>query len=218
MKELLVYPHVCGAASHGAVSRSKRRGLSPRVWGSPAGLAHRTMSKGSIPTCVGQPSAYVPTAGDLEVYPHVCGAAPAQRRKRREEYGLSPRVWGSLYQVCYAVPSRRSIPTCVGQPHDEILVFLLHEVYPHVCGAAYATGNADGSEEGLSPRVWGSRQGGCDCSQEDGSIPTCVGQPKCSSLPTISRAVYPHVCGAALKIFSRHGIPYGLSPRVWGSL
>ena len=52
----------------------------------------------------------------FKVYPHVCGAADETFRKRAEDEGLSPRVWGSHCDLIWAAYGVR--------------------VYPHVCGAA----------------------------------------------------------------------------------
>ena len=72
--------------------------------------------------------------------------------------------------------------------------------------------------EGLSPRVWGSRMSSSGCFPTVRSIPTCVGQPVESSHMRVTWEVYPHVCGAAMRIHGLAVLVRGLSPRVWGSL
>ena len=71
----VVYPHVCGAT--------------------PLPMDSTGRSTRSIPTCVGQPAS-LPSCFRLDtVYPHVCGATGCSRRRRPDEEGLSPRVWGN---------------------------------------------------------------------------------------------------------------------------
>ena len=118
-----VYPHVCGAAGLDDSVSHICRGLSPRVWGSPVMTTSTKESKGSIPTCVGQPKPAGSAGCAREVYPHVCGAASGHTRRAIAEGGLSPRVWGSQREALAYRTKQRSIPTCVGQPSqrsDEI--------------------------------------------------------------------------------------------------
>ena len=91
-------------------------GLSPRVWGSPQVLICLWRYSRSIPTCVGQPAKAAGGWAADRVYPHVCGAAAMCCAMFLGVRGLSPRVWGSPAEAAAAGPSRRSIPTCVGQP------------------------------------------------------------------------------------------------------
>ena len=130
-----VYPHVCGATPHEHQPHKEPDGLSPRVWGNQkcqAGAGHSTRS---IPTCVGQPGCGLLVDSTKWVYPHVCGATPPIQANQRSITGLSPRVWGNPSAIQTKSSSRRSIPTCVGQPPVLALPLYTSEVYPHVCGA-----------------------------------------------------------------------------------
>ena len=212
-----VYPHVCGAATSGSYIRTGLGGLSPRVWGSPAAHGRHIVRVRSIPTCVGQPGPGERAARSGPVYPHVCGAASCGRAGDRRGRGLSPRVWGSQRGRGSNKRTAGSIPTCVGQPSWLSFCKPFRKVYPHVCGAANPTRRTIIRHRGLSPRVWGS-QDLTDCLGKCiRSIPTCVGQPSLSGLNRRMHRVYPHVCGAANGGKSISGLPYGLSPRVWGS-
>ena len=111
--------------------------------------------------------------------------------------GLSPRVWGSPLKRSIEDEGLRSIPTCVGQPFDKTICDITHRVYPHVCGAASGRWYCMEICRGLSPRVWGSLDDTLDGVEKEGSIPTCVGQPRTTCQDTHAIRVYPHVCGAA---------------------
>ena len=131
-----VYPHVCGAAWAVRIDPFVVLGLSPRVWGSPGQDNIRPMQFRSIPTCVGQPLSGRGRGITSSVYPHVCGAALDFEREAVVGLGLSPRVWGSRIRVGSWYTTLGSIPTCVGQPHQEEASRAAGKVYPHVCGAA----------------------------------------------------------------------------------
>ena len=130
---------MCGAARGRLPVRLNQRGLSPRVRGSPVSRCVRQRGQRSIPTCAGQP-AYaeydkmtrsIPVCGAAavkfyaavwRVYPHVCGAATYAPLHPHCHTGLSPRVRGSRARVCRAENEYRSIPTCAGQPLDELML------------------------------------------------------------------------------------------------
>ena len=114
-------------------------------------------------------------------------------------------------------PRGRSIPTCAGQPHSASSCARRRQVYPHVCGAATGKSMQECKAEGLSPRVRGSRNGVSLIATNEGSIPTCAGQPSMLFAPASASWVYPHVCGAAISDTQSHVTSRGLSPRVRGS-
>ena len=91
------------------------------------------------------------------------------------------------------------------------------KVYPHVCGATDRWRFHCFGVWGLSPRVWGNRQGMQDEALAERSIPTCVGQPAYLDNMSMFNEVYPHVCGATSGIHADPNCLPGLSPRVWGN-
>ena len=147
---------MCGAASTYRLCNRLVSGLSPRVWGSPAGSVMSVVVIGSIPTCVGQPCRLALLATSQTVYPHVCGAAIRIGLLFWVRRGLSPRVWGSRLCMMRLTLFSRSIPTCVGQPGRWKGRSRREWVYPHVCGAALPFLCQRFNVHGLSPRVWGS--------------------------------------------------------------
>ena len=68
-----VYPRVCGGTSTTNSTRSRSRGLSPRVRGNlhPAGRGDRAVR--SIPACAGEPHRGQAGVEPERVYPRVCG-------------------------------------------------------------------------------------------------------------------------------------------------
>ena len=149
----------------------------------------------------------------------MCGAAKMVWADAEYRDGLSPRVRGSPSLTANQGTVDRSIPTCAGQPLTRSLILWINPVYPHVCGAAsaYSEDERPSDDEGLSPRVRGSRYEVRPPVVAQRSIPTCAGQPVYSFGMDGLTQVYPHVCGAALRVGGQRRYGNGLSPRVRGS-
>ena len=147
----------------------------------------------------------------------MCGATREAANQTTVKQGLSPRVWGNLDYLLDTRQHRGSIPTCVGQPNCHQFEFRTSRVYPHVCGATFASVYLSILGEGLSPRVWGNLYAACCALIPAGSIPTCVGQPGIEKSRVAVTSVYPHVCGATQRTHQTHQYLLGLSPRVWGN-
>ena len=93
----------------------------------------------------------------------------------------------------------------------------IDRVYPRVCGEAFERRGLRPDEEGLSPRVRGSRYAITYRAVLNGSIPACAGKPGCSATTADLAGVYPRVCGEARFWSSSNRWETGLSPRVRGS-
>ena len=91
------------------------------------------------------------------------------------------------------------------------------EVYPRVCGGTGARRQRMSLISGLSPRVRGNRGYGYEHSCKSRSIPACAGEPTPAAWTTISRKVYPRVCGGTAVDCNADGRRIGLSPRVRGN-
>ena len=110
-----------------------------------------------------------------------------------------------------------SIPACAGEPVRFCMYALSAQVYPRVCGGASKGQCKYCGEEGLSPRVRGSRMPVRVVMRGLRSIPACAGEP--TGYPSIDYqpVVYPRVCGGALYLAVYDQDYLGLSPRVRGS-
>ena len=192
-----VYPRVCGGAERYRPGVDHRRGLSPRVRGSPGTPTETQPGVGSIPACAGEPRPRRPRWSPTWVYPRVCGGAAQRTRIGSRSDGLSPRVRGSPARAPGHGLGLGSIPACAGEPR-------WLEVKASRSG-------------GLSPRVRGSPNLVQGFGQRDGSIPACAGEPT-PVLPRHPRGrVYPRVCGGADIMTPVVLVEGGLSPRVRGS-
>ena len=193
-------------------------GLSPRVWGNHLSVGQLGWIVRPIPTCVGQPLPILADAFPSTAYPHVCGATSSAYLATLWACGLSPRVWGNLSADGQYAPTRRPIPTCVGQPalYDSRVAGT--RAYPHVCGATLNAMRSIRVRLGLSPRVWGNLLSLPPVILGLRPIPTCVGQPTSLCENGMTFRAYPHVCGATTTGLCGAMAKLGLSPRVWGNL
>ena len=130
--------------------------------------------------------------------------------------GLSPRVWGHLPLACQSRCLKGSIPTCVGASGPDQAGARRAGVYPHVCGGIPSRTLTALFSYGLSPRVWGHREGGEREAIMPRSIPTCVGASGGKIGARRVSRVYPHVCGGIFNCIIVEATLQGLSPRVWG--
>ena len=132
-----VDPRVCGGASCGVRRRTRDRGRSPRVRGSPRHRQDRRHHLGSIPACAGEPIRDWRLAFMERVDPRVCGGAHGPVHPSDDARGRSPRVRGSLSSPEVNAAAKRSIPACAGEPTIRPNALTFIRVDPRVCGGAF---------------------------------------------------------------------------------
>ena len=169
-------------------------GLSPRVRGNLRSGDGQRRQRGSIPACAGEPSPQQSGTGIEPVYPRVCGGTGSPRRPERPGTSLSPRVRGNRPWFGAAIPRKRSIPACAGEPTKNTRPSDGLRVYPRVCGGTTALGAGQWPGYGLSPRVRGNRPAAGGGVLLHRSIPACAGEP--AQMYTLSMdGGNRHVCG-----------------------
>src|SRR5690625_3273092 len=112
-----VYPHVYGATCKFQKSKPYMEGLSPCVWGHRSQAFDQLVFSGSIPMCMGPPIVPVTDPTFTGVYPHVYGATFDTLNGAACTSGLSPCVWGHLWQLTERIETEGSIPMCM-RPRD----------------------------------------------------------------------------------------------------
>ena len=91
-----VHPRVCGERLDGGQRPQRRRGSSPRVWGTPEPVVAAYAVFRFIPACVGNALIRCAVAANEPVHPRVCGEHASTSTAKTWAYGSSPRVWGTL--------------------------------------------------------------------------------------------------------------------------
>ena len=110
-----------------------------------------------------------------------------------------------------------SIPAGAGEPLAPSSCFTWAGVYPRGCGGAQGVVLGLQTDQGLSPRVRGSRFANPVAAPDLGSIPAGAGEPDCSGCKHRHAGVYPRGCGGAPEGLRGCAEQPGLSPRVRGS-
>ena len=211
-----VYPRVCGGSAGLPEPEVQGWGLSPRVRGKPYGLSLKLFGERSIPACAGEADARGAGAGQIRVYPRVCGGSDRPPGSPAPTDGLSPRVRGKRL-LAYA-PGRGagSIPACAGEARYRPYGSTFPEVYPRVCGGSGLRPAGFTPATGLSPRVRGKRDRPPAPRRLRRSIPACAGEATADNGDGTQGEVYPRVCGGSgggLRSLTAYP---GLSPRVRG--
>ena len=156
-------------------------GSSPRAWGRPAHGLGRAGGRRFIPTCVGQTGQSQAVGLCMSRFIPTCvGQTGRSSPSSSNHSGSSPRAWGRRYAADRMVndvavhphvrgadsgferdviPSRRFIPTCVGQTSRWATNHLVQSVHPHVRGADPVPRDFSKARDGSSPRAWGRRTG-----------------------------------------------------------
>ena len=233
-----VYPRVCGGTTTLRSPAGPLSGLSPRVRGNRRIAGPELGRRRSIPACAGEPQPGGARAGEIAVYPRVCGGTVLLHQQRDAVRGLSPRVRGNLTNQMRSVSHPRSIPACAGEPPLDAADWGDGEVYPRVCGGTRQPRECRLLDEGLSPRVRGNPVEPAGGFVRQRSIPACAGEPcsgsaissgvrvypACAGEPRTrqrnrqSGGVYPRVCGGTTVSVGWRRMLRGLSPRVRGNL
>ena len=211
-------PRVCGGAVCAWSTSARLRGLSPRVRGHRGQRRLAPVHPRSIPACAGAPRWYFTAPSVVWVYPRVCGGTRGASCEVVPSHGLSPRVRGHLLAVCKGQADHRSISACAGAPTARSTTSARGTVYPRVCGGTAIVLRVTKTVMGLSSRVRGHRLELFDDVLVTRSIPACAGAPLTCLERSLSKRVYPRVCGGTSTSSTNDRAAAGLSPRVRGHL
>ena len=143
------------------------------------------------------------------------GNADQELRTAAQEFGSSPRPWGTPSCGCSLQVRQRFIPTPVGNAPAGRVASNDRAVHRHARGERRSENGWMDVMDGSSPRPWGT-----PCRWEPGCrwrrfIPTPVGNAP--SMPRSLRpgSVHPHARGERAPVQSALQVPGGSSPRPW---
>ncbi len=131
-------------------------GSSPRMWGTLIVGTGESGKSRFIPTHVGNTATIIFAAASVAVHPHACGEHKAAMAQIKQEFGSSPRMWGTRRKCGTRKSLARFIPTHVGNTPDTQSVIAPVTVHPHACGEHGNGGRAIRCNGGSSPRMWGT--------------------------------------------------------------
>ena len=175
ISQMPVHPRVCGEHGPLWIFLINPAGSSPRVRGTQDPLFHQASTMRFIPACAGN----TPPRGHMcavsAVHPRVCGEHPAHASVCPTANGSSPRVRGTLYEVCCDSRKIRFIPACAGNTRCFPRAYCHVAVHPRVCGEHRNTPDKSRMSPGSSPRVRGTQLRRMFRSGKGRFIPACAG-------------------------------------------
>ena len=129
-----VHPHVHGEHAAAVSPAPVEVGSSPRTWGTPPSPAPSQGGLRFIPTYMGNTQPDRGSITTAAVHPHVHGEHGPDTVASSSEIGSSPRTWGTLESEQVGIPSRRFIPTYMGNTVPFVAPVPPVTVHPHVHG------------------------------------------------------------------------------------
>ena len=149
------------------------------------------------------------------------GNGNRQRFIDGEDYGSSPRLWGTALTLPAIHGPSRFIPTSVGNGQFRLAWPLRRSVHPHVCGERSQTSPISAYFFGSSPRLWGTDRVVITDATTQRFIPTSVGNGSADLASDFSSSVHPHVCGervqaVRLSVLRARFIPTSVGNGVFG--
>ncbi len=192
-----VHPHGGGERSVPAKKARPVSGSSPRGWGTGIGCTSPMGSIRFIPTGVGNGPGSFRCRRSPAVHPHGGGERFDIEPAPRNVGGSSPRGWGTGSLCPWHRPSRRFIPTGVGNGWLPTPYNTTWSVHPH----------------GGGERV----MHGFQISDAMRFIPTGVGNGLRFWATPASTAVHPHGGGERASLMRDLRFSHGSSPRGWGT-
>ena len=153
-----VHPHACGELTSEFVKENARYGSSPRMWGTRENDEEVINMCRFIPTHVGNSRNSSTAAPLFSVHPHACGELHRRYKRKSDNCGSSPRMWGTrIYHASYNI-FFRFIPTHVGNSLFGAKPPKYASVHPHACGELLKWHVAQLRLFGSSPRMWGTHK------------------------------------------------------------
>ena len=151
------------------------------------------------------------------VHPHARGERLAAYRPAFSARGSSPRTWGTRSCRLCRRPSRRFIPTHVGNASTRFAACSAAPVHPHARGERPRTQPLGAACTGSSPRTWGTPARLPRPGRRRRFIPTHVGNATDASTSCADWPVHPHARGERKTIMAIGKASDGSSPRTWGT-
>ena len=109
------------------------------------------------------------------VHPHARGEHLEAKKLKGQDYGSSPRAWGTPACALPVLRHRRFIPTRVGNTRCRPKSLRRRSVHPHARGEHATVLGLRGTGSGSSPRAWGTHDPWVNLLYRWRFIPTRVG-------------------------------------------
>ncbi len=151
------------------------------------------------------------------VHPHARGEHCRQPMFTIWGSGSSPRPWGTRFDHRITLSLVRFIPTPVGNTGPSPSMITVSSVHPHARGEHGQAYIRLKTEDGSSPRPWGTHLTQIRQRSRCRFIPTPVGNTTAERQECSADTVHPHARGEHRLNVAAAPINCGSSPRPWGT-
>ena len=208
---------MCGEHSVFVGDADVASGSSPRVRGTPRGVAGEQVMHGIIPACAGNTHRVELLYACGWDHPRVCGEHVCGGHFGLSFPGSSPRVRGTRTMKPTPCVRRGIIPACAGNTCSKRNHLNIVGDHPRVCGEHTRFVVKSKVAVGSSPRVRGTRLWWSFWFVLSGIIPACAGNTNYEAYALRKAWDHPRVCGE--HMFQTQSFKYcrGSSPRVRGT-
>ena len=195
----------------------RRRGSSPRVRGTPAGLSCIPSTRGIIPACAGNTSRWTTAWISTRDHPRVCGEHETTKESFSSIAGSSPRVRGTLCDRVHHGKRFGIIPACAGNTTLAMWILSWNGDHPRVCGEHAVRHHVTVTVGGSSPRVRGTPSERIGWIFWMRIIPACAGNTCAGGLGGVGEeGSSPRVRGTRVEVTSADGCA-GIIPACAGN-
>ena len=152
-------------------------------------------STGITPACAGRTrivSNHLPAILD---HPRVCGKNQAGRTTVDSKKGSPPRVREELLLASFVTAPVRITPACAGRTPLRVVMIVIRQDHPRVCGKNYRDVVNDLQKGGSPPRVREERQKVNKACPGGGITPACAGRTTFCLCTGGKDEDHPRVCG-----------------------
>ena len=151
------------------------------------------------------------------VHPHAYGERIAPRVAVGAGSGSSPRIWGTGGAIPIFCDDERFIPTHMGNGFAMRTAKSCAPVHPHAYGERVPTAMPASTNNGSSPRIWGTGTQQSAQELQKRFIPTHMGNGSSPIFWLALVAVHPHAYGERGGFSNPIKNIGGSSPRIWGT-
>ena len=171
----------------------------------------------TIPTRVGNTLKREGRGFTTPDHPHARGEHGGRGEPECQIAGPSPRAWGTPPRARSLFPTRRTIPTRVGNTPARRAVGVEYPDHPHARGEHELAVEENPMTAGPSPRAWGTRSKRRTRQAPRRTIPTRVGNTRHLEWLEGQLPDHPHARGEHGQVALAGCGEGGPSPRAWGT-
>jgi len=184
---LRCFPHTRGDGPGGSAKKNIQNTFSPHTWGWTISAPESSETSIVFPTHVGMDLSCALLIAAINSFPHTRGDGPKLDKTGDGSSTFSPHTWGWTRRWGCQRNFGRVFPTHVGMDLLVLVLYNLHQGFPHTRGDGPRDNNFYAFGKKFSPHTWGWTHGGSRGSLGLDVFPTHVGM----DLRAMQKNMYP---------------------------